>query len=186
MTRIIACAVCGEPDRSQDPLIPDEFYPDEAIHLHCLNSAEGKRWHEERQARDPGYARYMSLITVRRQVTCPGCGSDENWLSQKSSGFSPSFELCCTQCDEVSRGLSPYEAPVTGPLSDLQHDFVLGRNVERIDSAIERLSREHRERRGEERCKCGGSFSIAAKPRCHRCRSVLADTFFHYNDVRPS
>jgi hypothetical protein len=179
------CAVCGEGERKPDPLIPDEFYPGVSIHLYCLNSAAGHRWREERSAADPAYRRYNDMITVGRQVSCPSCGSAENWLSQKSSGFSPSFELCCTRCDRYSHGLSPYEHTVTGPLSSLQQDFVRGINLERIEPEVQRLSAEQSARQKPEPCSCGGAFVIAAKPRCHACREVLADTYFHYSDEKP-
>ena len=179
------CAVCSGPDAPQNPLIPEEFYPTEFIHLHCLNSAEGRRWRDERKARDAGFKRYMDLITVGRKVPCPACSSDDNSLSQKSSGHSPMFELCCTSCDRYSHGLSPYTHAVTGPLSDLRQDFVLGVNLERIEPEVERLSREQAAKVPPEKCPCGGSFVIAAKPRCHQCKAVLADTYFHFNDQSP-
>jgi hypothetical protein len=179
------CAVCGEAGRSQDPLIPDEFYADVSTHLMCLNTPEGHRWRVERAAIDPAYARYLELIAVGRQVTCPNCGSNENYLSQKGTGHSPSFELCCTQCDKVSARINPYvESSLWGRLSDLQQDFMLGRELDRIGPAIDKLSQEYAGRIGATHCSCGGSLTIAAKPRCHRCRSILADTSFHYNDQR--
>lgn len=181
------CAVCGEAARPQDPLIPDEFYPDESLHLLCLNSPGGRRWHETRYARDPGYKRYFDLITAGRQITCPSCGSNENHMWPKGTGHSPKFQLCCTECDEIDRaGISPYgESILYSRLSDVRQDFVLGRNLDAIEPRVTELSHEYAGKFGGPHRGCGGEFTIVAKPRCHQCRSIVEDTFFHYNDLAP-
>lgn len=51
------CFVCGGPPATDNPAIPEEFYPGLWCHFHCLNAPGGTTWREQRMQADPGYAR---------------------------------------------------------------------------------------------------------------------------------
>jgi len=200
-----ACAICGERGHQQNPLAPDEYHRGAGIHLYCLNSPEGRVWHESRCAADPQYARYSMLITVGREVSCPSCGT-KGRLSPKGYGMGAGrWEANCTHCHAHSSGLNAYRSPAEAQwIQRLQHlwqRFKIGVDeagaaveIEELEAGvageIEELEAgiadeiEDLDRGAESGgpgggCACGGTYSISARPRCVECSSVLLDSPFH-------
>lgn len=182
------CELCGGIAEAQNPLVPDEFYPGVRLHLHCLNSPAGADWTRMRAEADPSYARYLSLITSGHQVACPSCGASER-LSPKASGMGAGYwEANCRSCHRYRPLLDAYRGPMEREsyetLCGLAREFRLGANAAGILARVEQLAVEVDSLLPEGTCSCGGQFSLAARPRCSRCREVLLDSPFHVTLVR--
>lgn len=183
------CDLCGRPAQPLDPLVPDEFYPDVRLHLHCLNSPAGKAWTERRADADPGYARYLMLITVGHEHECPACGSVER-ISPRAIGMSAAnWEVPCDSCHRyrplLNADRSPAERELIRTLRALARDFAKSPNPDPILARVEGLALRHDSLLPAERCVCGGTFSLAARPRCSSCQAVLVDSPFHFTLPRP-
>jgi len=180
------CALCGEIGHRLNPLVPDEFHDGVHVHLHCLNSPEGRARDQAQREADPQYARYSMLITVGRVVSCTGCGAAGR-LSPKGYGMGGGqWEVNCSGCHRHRSGLnasrSPAEAALVKRLQVLWQSFKLGEDVPGIldeVSEIEGFDDLARSTEQDERCGCGGTHSVAARPRCEHCRDVLLDSPFH-------
>jgi len=177
------CELCGGAAETQNPLVPDEFYPGVQLHLHCLNSAAGVSWTRMRADADPAYARYLSLITIGHQVACSACGSSER-LSPKASGMGAGhWEASCRSCHRYRVHLNAYRGSVERELVEtlctLAREFRLGVDPAGTLDRVEQLAVEADPLLPDEACSCGGRFSLAARPRCSRCQEVLLDSPFH-------
>ena len=177
--------MCGTEARGDEPTVPEEYFAGLWCHLSCLNSSEGIEWRKERTRTDPGYARYLRLSTVGLPVVCPSCGGP-CLLSAKARGMGAgNWETCCTACDRFTF-LSGYERD-----SDYQRVLAAegvflrdGRTDGWIAQIVE-LARTADRNLRDRSCACGGRFSLAAKPRCPHCKTVLLDSFFHYACAPP-
>jgi hypothetical protein len=113
-------------------------------------------------------------------IDCPSCGG-ACCVSPKARGMGAgSWEACCTACSQftVLSGYThkrEYDAIMAAEqilLFDERSDQWRGPMIEVARTVDGTLP--------ERACACGAHFSVAAKPRCPRCRAVLMDTFFHY------
>lgn len=177
------CTLCGAGGEQQNPLVPDEYYADVRLHLHCLNSAEGRAWIGARSEADAGYARYWRLITVGQPVACASCGADER-ISPKGYGMGAGhWELNCTSCHRYRPLLSAYRSPeqraLLRRLQVLAQRFKLARDVPEVLRELEVLATQETAAGLAEECECGGTHSVAARPRCGTCAGVLIDSPFH-------
>src|SRR5690606_27443215 len=181
------CELCGGAAETQNPLVPDEFYPGVQLHLHCLNSAAGARWTRARAEADPLYARYLSLSAMGHHVECSACGSSER-ISPKAIGMGAGhWEVNCRSCHRHRPHLSAYRGPGERELYDtlcgLALEFRLSADPAGILARVEELAAGADSLFAGETCSCGGRFSVAARPRCSRCREVLFDSPFHFTLV---
>jgi hypothetical protein len=180
------CVICGAA-ASDDVFAKEGFYKDTWIHLRCLNSSAAREWRRAREASDPRYRRYLRLVTIGLQVACDACGSRDNYIYPKATGFSPAFEVSCDRCGAVQdEGLDRRFFPeAIASFLELRDAFVKDTMPPEFDERVGRLARENDHFINPSRCTCGGHFSLAAKPRCRRCRAVILDSYFHYVDEAP-
>ena len=177
------CAVCGTLDTKQNPLIHE--CGDKYLCLNDYNSKKGNRWRERRRRDDPAYDRYRRLVSLGGPRQGPVCGLGMQ-LRPKARGMGAgTWEVCCVSCHRVSiSGLSVARAEQAQgyqAVEALEGDYLRGRiNDEGLEEAIHRLAGEDDGVILPARCECGGHYSVAAKPRCARCASVLLDTYFYY------
>jgi hypothetical protein len=80
------CIICGKTDDAL--LLEDPYFSGVFRHLQCLNSPEGRHWRKEQEKRDSGYRRYISLVTMGREILCAECNT-KNFLWPKLRGHSP-------------------------------------------------------------------------------------------------
>jgi hypothetical protein len=174
------CYACLGAPRDDDPSIVDEYLPDAWCHLRCLNSTVAKAWREERRRHDPGYARYWRMSSVGRAIQCDSCGS-ECVVSAKARGMDAGgWEACCTACHRIS-GLNGYTHRAEyDRLRAAEHRFLLGPLDDSWREAVRAVADAADRWLAEQRCPCGGDFSVAAPPRCPTCGHVLFDSYFHF------
>jgi len=177
------CIICGRAaDESAPLLIPDSYFPEVWWHLTCLNSEEGRRWREIQQKQDAGYKRFIMLSSESLPIQCPKCGSEKNSLWPKFIGHSPNYEASCNRCHRVNHNaLDPYanRKAVTKLLRHAEN-FSLGKHAENLDQIVRDLAEQYDPLIIQSQCLCGGRFSVGAKPRCRRCRTVIFDSYFHF------
>jgi hypothetical protein len=127
-------------------------------------------------------------MTMALQVTCDACGYDENYVYPKSTGFSPAFEVSCSGCGSVQdEGLDRrFLGDAIARFLELRDAFVRDVTPSDLDERIAALAREYDPFINPSRCPCGGSFSLATKPGCRRCRAVILDSYFHFVDDPPA
>lgn len=178
-----SCTLCGRPPEQADPLVPDEFYDDVAIHLHCLNGEPGLEWRRARAAADPAYARYLALTTMGLEQHCPACDTPQV-LSPKAAGMGAGhWELCCdtcAACRPLLNGYRPGERELVMELSRRAFTFRKGRDPEVELRAVAKLDVPETVPRAQLACECGGTFRIDALPRCTSCRAVVLESPFHF------
>jgi hypothetical protein len=179
------CVVCGGWEHPDDPLCADGFDDDELIHLRCYNSPGARAWREQRRAAEPAYDRYWRLMTVREPVRCPACDAALD-LSPKAVGMAAGcWSVHCTTCHRTSvERFSGYGPGKEGwvKIEMIRADFVRSRHLDRLDERVRQVARDYDRFVDPFSCKCGGRFSLAAKPRCPHCERVVVDTYFHVVD----
>lgn len=127
----------------------------------------------------------MRLISLGGPRQCLVCGLEMR-LRMKATGMGAgTWEVCCVSCHRVALyGLSvvdPEQAQGYQAVEALEGDYLRDRiSDEGLEESIHRLAEAYDGVIRPVRCKCGGHFSVAAKPRCARCASVLLDTYFYY------
>ncbi len=174
------CFVCDGDARSDDPRIPEEYYPGLWCHLSCLNSLPGTAWRAKRSQSDPGYARYLRFSTVGLPVICPSCGGHCR-LSAKARGLGAGiWETCCLECSRTTFLNGSAHGAEYQRLGAAERSYLLHPNSDAWRTDALALARTADKKLRERTCVCGGRFSLAAKPRCPHCRAVLLDSFFHY------
>lgn len=175
--------MCGEDGQPLNPLVADEFYQGVSVHLHCLNSPAGRARHDAQCAADPQYARYSMLITVGLSVPCSSCGVAGR-LSPKGYGMGAGhWAENCGSCHRHRSGLnayrSPAEADLVRRLQLLCQQFKVGNDVGGVLEELAGLELPAPSAGPDEACACGGTYSLAAPPRCQQCSGVLLDSPFH-------
>jgi hypothetical protein len=178
------CVICRRGAEPAAPLFAEDFYPDTWYHLACMHSSAGAAWIRAQKARDPLFKRYNELMTQGLPVQCPTCAGDAQ-LYPKATGWAPyDWEMNCDQCDNfIVAGFNAYTHPeITEQLEELFDNFLYANHLDNLDGAIADLAGQYDYLVTDSKCTCGGNFSIKAKPRCKRCRSILFDTYFHYAD----
>ncbi len=92
------------------------------------------------------------------------------------------WEVNCLNCHyTASRGLCGYSNETAyRQLEELREDYLMGK-LAHINAGVYELARHYDSQLPEKKCRCGGCFSLAAKPRCIYCNAVLIDSFFHYS-----
>jgi endogenous inhibitor of DNA gyrase (YacG/DUF329 family) len=157
--------------------MPEGFYEDLFLCHECWFSDEIKLWRDNKEKSDPQFRRYMELLTAGFKVNCPDCGKETN-RNPKFIGHLPSWEICCTKCSEIDyEKVSPYEYDLT------QWHEMYGRLIRgALDIEVEWgkiLKLNEQSKIPTHNCRCGGKFSLLAKPRCSNCNSVVSNTIFH-------
>jgi hypothetical protein len=177
------CALCGEVGSSTNPLVPDLFYEQLQMHLHCINSEDGRAWTQRQEASDPAFARYLDIATVGRAHRCAGCGSAERTAPKAYGMGAGIWEMNCTGCHRSRPALSVYHSAERRELvmriQLLERDFRRGVRVDATLEQITALAAEHDQVLAPEPCACGGAFSLAASPRCSRCGTQLVQSPFN-------
>ena len=141
-------------------------------------------WQSKRKSENAQYRRYWDLMTVGFPVECPEC-SKPVALIPKAVGMSAgNWEVNCIDChNATSRGLSGYtERSAYNTLEELLEDYRMNR-LTHIDAAVHELAKRYDSQLPDATCHCGGSYSIAAKPRCIYCDAVVIDSYFHFPSV---
>lgn len=118
--------------------------------------------------------RAWRLQEFRQPVRCPTCGL---WQALSPTTV-PSWDANCEACFRHSSVLSAYaDGALWRKVSDLKGRFL----EDRWDDAAERELRAASDELGTaHECECGAHFTLAARPRCRRCTTVLSDTFFRF------
>ena len=121
------------------------------------------------------------------KVACDACGSRDNYIYPKATGFSPAFEVCCDRCGAVQEeGLDRLFFPeAIASFLERRDAFVKDTMPPDLDERVRRWARENDQFINPSRCTCGAHFSLAAKPRCQRCGAVILESYFHYVDEAP-
>jgi hypothetical protein len=180
------CAACGGWEHPDDPLCVDRFDDDEElIHFRCYNSARAVAWREERRAEDPTYDRYLRLTTPREPVHCPHCSAMLEMSSRVVGMMGSMLPVNCTKCHRATTRAFSFGEPgeaIWAWIDAIRADFVRARHLDSIDERLREVAREYNRFVDPFPCKCGGQFSLAAKPRCPRCEHVAFDTYFHVID----
>lgn len=179
--------ICGrlETDAS-DPLFNDGAYSEFYIHAKCYNSDAAKRWGESHRLEDPAYDSYLRWMVHREPITCLSCGELLD-LSAKAIGMGAgAWPVSCLACHRsCPRGLSGYgeSEKIYTAVEAVRYDFVRSLKLKSIPQRMEQIARKYDYLFVDQRCKCGGSFSLAAKCRCPYCDDIAEETCFHVVDV---
>jgi hypothetical protein len=163
----------------------DGYYPGMKCHVHCINSEVGRQWQRNKFRADAAYERYWLLQSIAYPIDCPNCGQQHN-LSAKARGMGAgNWELCCTLCGKTNDNLLTYyrHPNLIKPLHELEEYFLRGQWGETQESQIYALEQEFAVSGSKNRCDCGGKFSLLGKPRCHKCKAVLMESYFHYSFI---
>jgi len=162
-------------------MFQDGYYADVWIHLNCSNTDKAKQWRQQRVSEDPGYNRYLRLISDGIRTPCTLCG-DSDRLCVKA--VDADWQMCCNRCHRVNlNGLNTYTTDDSRLYSELQtlrelflHDSTAAA-MSKIEKNMEFLAAQYDD---FGKCECGGRYSISAKPRCSHCSEILFDSYFHF------
>lgn len=146
-------------------------------------SDDYQRWVSQQMDSSQRYRRYAELISVARPIECPAC-TLEQAISPKAFGMGAGdWEVNCVSCHRVSSQLlSAYSKRTRRTyhrLETLRAQFLGELKLDRITPVIDAIAAKEDRAWAEQPCECGGSFSLAAMPRCIRCREVVEPTYFH-------
>ena len=174
------CLFCDRLADGVEFMMADEYHDGVRYHVGCINSDAGREWVEQRRRQDPGYRRYLDLMTVGLAHRCPSCGH-EHLMSPKATGMGAgSWEVSCTVCHRHRRGLLAYipeQSPAYQRLEQIRGDFVRGRDLEKVDRELAELA--HAVDHMLPPCDCGGATSVAARPLCPSCHAIVSDSAFN-------
>lgn len=174
------CFNCKCHESDGRPLMPEGFYDNLYLCHSCWNSDDIRQWRINKQKTDPRYRRYIDLISTGFKVNCPNCGKETN-RNPKYIGHSPCWELCCTKCSEIEyTKISPYRFELSKWLG-LYDQFIRG-ILDLDEKWNEVLDLDSSTGIPKFKCKCGGEFSMVAKPRCSDCRTIVVNSIFHVCD----
>jgi hypothetical protein len=179
------CIACGGWEHSDDPLCADRFDDEELIHFRCYNSAAAVAWREQRRAEEPAYDRYLWLKTHRQPVRCPHCSAMLDMSPRVTGMMGSMLPVNCTRCHRATTSRFSFDRPgeaIWRRIEVIRGDFVRSRHLDRIEECLRQVAREYDRFVDPFPCKCGGRFSLAAKPRCPRCEHVVFDSYFHVVD----
>ena len=179
------CTACGQPGGPGNPLCPDGINDEVSFHVACYNGPAAQAWRATQRETNPAYARSLQLRTVRAPTTCPQCGAELN-ISPQVWGMGSSFAAHCTRChrrgpDRLSaygRTGAAYQEMVA-----VEDDFLRSRGLDRIESRMLDIAAAYDHFVNGSPCACGGTFSLAAKPRCPLCDAVVIDSCFNIVDL---
>jgi hypothetical protein len=183
MTLADACDLCGGPGETVNPLVADDYHEHVRLHLHCLNSPDGRARTASRVSADPGYARFLRLGTMGQDVACAACGASHR-MSPKASGMGGGlWELNCTSCHRYATLLNAQRAPLERSaymeLAGLQRRFRIGHDTAAVIYDLDALAAELDSVIATTPCTCGGTYSLAALPRCAHCAAIIIDSAFN-------
>ena len=181
------CVICGQLETdASDPLFNDGAYSEFYIHAKCYNSDAAERWRESHRLEDPAYDSYLRWMVDRKPITCLSCGAPLD-LSAKAIGMgADTWSVNCLACHRTSpRGLSAYgkSKKIYMAVAAVRDDFVRSLKLKSIPKQMQQIARKYDYLFVDQRCKCGGSFSLAAKCRCPYCDDIAEETYFHVVDV---
>lgn len=171
-----ACAICGYAFTSPHQIASSPTLPDVKYHLGCPSTVEGRVWQAAVAREHPDVERYWRLRTSRHPVRCERCGLWQALSPTPNGLMSPPWDGNCDSCFRHRPLVNGYESrELWTRLHDLKRLFLDGEWSETLDAELAELDAEidHRPT-----CDCGGHFSLAARPRCRRCTTVLSDSFF--------
>lgn len=178
MTKI--CFNCNCEESDGNPLMPEGFYDSLYLCHNCWFSDEIKKWRADKEKADPQYRNYVELSTAGFKIECPNCGKETN-RNPKFIGHSPSWEVCCTRCSEIDYDkVSPFKYDLS-KWHELYNIYLHGK-LDLDERFREIVELEKSSNIPRHKCKCGGEFSMIAKPRCSSCQSIVCDSIFHVCD----
>ena len=129
--------------------------------------------------------REKELMAMGRPVQCPAC-RETSYLYPKAVGHHPyEWEMNCSLCHRYAVGLSAYEAgheDLIHKLEGLRTRYLAGETSEQLAKEVSMLAADHDAVLLNSRCECGGTLSIAARPKCIFCDIEISDSFFHVAD----
>jgi hypothetical protein len=176
------CAICGNSEESErNRLEAHEVNPKLFIHWQCYTLPEYQDWVKSQRTEDPVCDRYWEMMTVGKLTRCRQC-NEHQAISPKAVGMDAgSWELHCTKCHRrTQKSLSGYTDKATyQQLTKLREDFLRSHDLESITEVITALADAIETESSPQNCRCGGRFSIRAKPRCVKCDEILIDSYFH-------
>jgi hypothetical protein len=175
------CHFCGCEESAHHYLSEEGYYDDIFLCHECWFSEAAKQWRKQREADDPGYRRHMEIITAHFEIACPACNTG-TYRYPKFIGHSPSWEMCCTQCELVDyKGPAPYGHDLTA-WHRAYDAFAKGRYDIQAHWA-ELVQMERALDLPVRKCGCGGEYSMLAMPRCRNCGNVVYESIFHFCDA---
>ncbi len=174
------CAICHKSD-NRNQMHQDSYYSDVWMHLKCLNSDKAKQWRAIKRTEVAEYNRYMELISDAVPTQCDSCGH-VNTICVKGNGSV--LEVNCDQCHKVyTHALNPAhdgDRELHNALQEMLNLFARDSSkpaIIKVQNTMELLASKYDE---FGKCKCGGVYSILAKPRCCKCGEIVVDSYFHY------
>ena len=182
-TRIV-CQFCHRAKSASphEPLADDPVYPDIHYHFTCLNEKAGRDWQRRQRESDAKYQRYWSLMTEARDISCPACSHPQK-ISPKGVGHSCYvWELNCDSCWRITVN-APNAYENRGLHSELQNWrqlFLKADPGTDFNVEIAKIAQYESLIAFNEKCSCGGTFTVSSKPRCVNCSAIIEDSYFHY------
>ena len=177
-----SCIICGKSDNTKmNPLnVESPFFPDCFVHSQCLMTKQYQDWITKHKSENAQYRRYWDLMTVAFPVECPQCKKKVGLFPKAIGMGAGNWEVNCSDCHHASyQGLSGYtDESAYGKLEELRENYLIGK-LDRLDAQVHELANLYDSKLPEQKCNCGGHFSLAAKPRCIYCNAVLIDSYFH-------
>jgi hypothetical protein len=129
--------------------------------------------------------RERKLLVIHKPIVCSACG-ETSALFSKGIGYHPyEWEMNCTLCHRYGIGLSAYteeHKEIIESLNRLRTRFIAGSSTAELSTEIESLADHYDYLLYNSPCGCGGSLSIAAKPKCIYCDLEIFDSYFHFVD----
>jgi hypothetical protein len=133
--------------------------------------------------------REKELMAVGRPVQCSAC-RETSYIYPKAVGHHPyEWEMNCSQCHRYAVGLNAYEEGHEGlirKLEGLRTRYLAGETSEQLAKEVSMLTEDNDVVLLNSLCECGGSLSIAARPKCIFCDIEISDSFFHVADESAS
>lgn len=129
--------------------------------------------------------RESESLVIHKPIICGACRETSSLFS-KVVGYHPyQWEMNCTLCHRHGAGLNGHvkeHIEVIELLNALRSHYISGSSSAELSTKLEGLADQYDHLLHNSRCECGGSLSIAAKPKCIHCDLEIYDSYFHYVD----
>ncbi len=131
--------------------------------------------------------REKELMALGAPVVCTVC-RETSHLFPKGVGYHPyQWEMNCSMCHCYAVGLDAYiseHTEVVKELERLREKYLNGASTQDLENKIDALAEQFDGILSNRECACGGTLSIAAKPKCIYCDIEIFESYFHVADER--